>query len=393
YLMWGRIAALSPADGKVMVLRGKLRRDVLQTLETQQITGVAAEKHERLKIVREIHANSKEQAEIKEIALNAAKEITMEHGISIQAELGIPAGENLYAFQVLIRCQNQYLASRKKLTASTKKKYGKMLQEVFSHLSDCPTRDITVRHLEKCYEKLGEGAAEKFRLAQRFWSYCLECGTIHGANPFDLFWDQYKIKIKRDANGKKTARLAKKAVTPTSLPAEVERASRRAIMQAAADDGLMTGILLIQEAGLSTQMVYALKWADIIFLPQREKFVLIRVVINGAVASTHDYTAPCTPFLARELRRRYLALKASVPENTLQNQYLLTNRNGEHLADKRLTAYCRQHLMHMGMDTNYLVPDAGEVYGVGVSLLQKNFLHKAAYICGLSTDTGALKFP
>ncbi len=67
-------------------------------------------------------------------------------------------------------------------------------------------------------------------------------------------------------------------------------------------------------------------------------------------------------------------------------------RNGRRLTPKALTAFCRELLLHCGMDYLSLTPDRTQPYGVGVRLLLAHYKHRITYLAGLDSDNGAVRF-
>lgn len=139
----------------------------------------------------------------------------------------------------------------------------------------------------------------------------------------------------------------------------------------------------------------ALTWQDIEFDNKADEYVHITHRRDSIAGATHDFTRPCFPFCASILRkRREHLLKTYSVDKLMDMPVVSTCRNpAKPIKGKDLTSFCKSILRNSGVpDTQLLQLKASSQAGVGVRLLHKNYKHKLAHFCGLSTDTAAIAF-
>ena len=133
-------------------------------------------------------------------------------------------------------------------------------------------------------------------------------------------------------------------------------------------------------------------WNDVIFnrIDRPETTVQFSIRKENLAGATHDFTRPGTPFCARELYRR--SQSALLRWGSLDGHRVLENIDGKALSCKKLNEFCRNRLLHNGMDYGSLSADMSQPYGVGVRLLLANYKAHIVYLSGFSEDSAVVKF-
>ena len=246
---------------------------------------------------------------------------------------------------------------------------------------------IPARALLQLHQELGDKGDELFRLAGQFWRFCMEMGIYQGQNPFELYFLRNPSSSRKPSEG-----MQRQALKPASLPRQVEQTLNQWISDAPSDDMRYTGMLLIKDAGFPSGEACELLWDDLLFNRMGRPETTVQFVIQKEfiVGATHNYTRPGTTFCAKELLRRAQACLERW--GSLENHYVLEDFTGKRLTSKQLTEFCRERLLHSGMDYASLTPDRSQPYGVGVRLLLAHCKYRITYLAGLQEDSGAVRF-
>ena len=376
YLMRGRVSALSPRTGEIIRASGQDKRDRCRKNPGNESTEV-------LNITRNLYCHSINDSDIKVTAEKTARKLCQDALISISNEVGRTAVDaRTPAWAVKIHGIAFVLSDGKVSEGTMRRKLNK-ISSIAAALDSYTMENIPTSALKKLYKELGNHADEDFRLCGRFWTYCADKGLYLGGNPFSEYQDKYHSK---PSNRKKDAEKRQmQAVAPQSIPIDVEHRLNVLIENAEWDNSKATGLLLVKELGLNAVEVCRLCWGDFL---QDELFpgsVQLQRSFEDSAGATHDYLRPCSPFAARELKRRIAEAKVSWPKGWETHTVCKTG-------SKALTAYCREQLLHAGMEYNDLVVDKRIANGVGIQLLHKNLRLRLSRECGLQEDGAAIKY-
>ena len=201
-----------------------------------------------------------------------------------------------------VRVHGARFLAAEKGNADTQKRKEREIMQIAAKLDAYTMDSIPQAALSAIYKEQPEKTrGSRFRLLERFWSYCRDIGVYHGQNPFEQF-------LMKNPSGKKTTPedLQRKAMQPASIPEKVERALNQRIREASPEDAKMTGLLLIKEAGFSASEACQLRWDDVKFnqMGRPEATVQFEIQKDFSAGATHDYKRPGSPRCARELHRR-----------------------------------------------------------------------------------------
>ena len=389
YLMRGQVS-LCGQNGKVLHITGPRYREILEKMKKKNdgVLPGSYKNSDTLLAKKQITLQSMEEADIKEKILYAAEELYSENILAIQDDIKSDPVDKLHPSEAVRRYKKRYLdTSSRRITAETRRKKERNLERIASKLDRYTMDTISERELQRLHKELGGKANELFHLAENFWRFCIEIGVYQGKNPFEVFFLKNPTSSRRSSET-----LIRQLMTPKSLPADVVRKLRQEIMEADADLVKYTGLLLILEDGFPVEEGCALRWSDLLFnqMGRTETTVQFGIKKEFIAGATHNYTRPGSPFSALELFRR--AEKCRAHWGTLEGHYILEDFNGKRLDKKALTEFCRERLLHCGMDYLNLAPDRSQPYGVGVRLLLAHYKYRITYLAGLQDDNGAVRF-
>lgn len=389
YLMRGRVG-LRSQSGKILRKTGVNRSRVLEKMRKAN-NGVLPdhfEESESLLAIRQVNTHTMEEEEIRAAVFEAAERLYAENYMAIQDDARLSGTDKMHPSNAVRLYKNRFFASYpRRITKETRRGKELALEKIASKLDRYTMDGISMRALQKLYQELGKRADELFRLAEAFWNFCKESGVYRGENPFEAYF------LKNPATKRGVPEeLIKKALKPQSLPVSVERTLNQEIEQADADDVRYIGMLLAKDAGFPAGESCQLLWTDLLFnqMERPETTVQFRIQKENIAGATHDYTRPGTLFCARELLRH--ANAGLEHWGTLEGHYVLESFDGKRLTSKELTEFCRERLLHSGMDYTCLTSDRTQPYGVGIRLLLAHYKYRITCLCGLQEDSGAVQF-
>lgn len=392
YVMRGQVC-LCGDNGKVLKAVGPEHREIAERLKklNKDNPGELPENFEASRAFltqKQITLQSMKEKEIREKVLRAAEELYAKHVDAIEQDRTTAPVDGLRPVKAVCIYKKSFFNKWPgKITPDTRRKYEKRLERVASHLDRYTMNSIPAQALIQLHKELGDNADESFRLAEKFWRFCMEIGVYQGSNPFERFF------LKNPSSTRKaSATLVRSALTPKSLPIKTVQNLHQEIARADAENVKHTGVLLILEDGFPADEACSLRWSDVLFnqMARPETTVQFAIQKEFIAGATHDYTRPGTPFSAQELYRRAKACEQHW--GTLDGHYVLEDFSGKRLIPKTLTEFCRELLLHCGMDYLSLTPDRTQPYGVGVRLLLAHYKHRITYLAGLDSDNGAVRF-
>ena len=389
YRLRGRVA-LRAVDGKILPIDGPRRRAVLERMR-QNHGGTLpqrAEHSDSLLAVKQVFLHTTQEEALRAAVQKAAEELYAENLLAIQDDMSSARVDKTHPADAVRLYMRRFFASYPRpITQETRRRKERRLQKIASKLDRYTMDSIPARALLQLHQELGSKGDELFRLAGQFWRFCMEMGIYQGQNPFDQYF------LRNPSSGRKPSEeMQWQALKPASLPKRVEQALNRWISEASPDDTRYTGMLLVKDAGFPSSEACALLWTDLLFnrMGRSETTVQFAIQKEFIAGATHDYTRPGTTFCANELFRRARACLERW--GSLENHYVLEDFSGKRLAGKQLTEFCRERLLHSGMDYGSLAPDRSQPHGVGVRLLLAHYKHRITYLAGLREDSETVRF-
>lgn len=387
YIMRGQCSLISPQDGFVLQVQGKERRKRLKKLNEKGVTYDEG-RLEELNASASLYSRSDDLDTLKCIIAKKAEKLYGDNILSVEESIKRTGpAQNIRSAQAVRIYADKFLT---KSNASTKtiRSYKNALVRIGGALDSTPMNSVKIKDIRKLAESLGNSADATLLLAQRFWAYCRDIGLFKGCNPFDEFFSRHKLGKEKSADI-----LQRNAVTPKVLPYTVEATLNERIMNNLSD-GRMLGLAIIKGAGLPSSAVCSLNWGDIHFDNEDYQYVRIKIRKDDLAGSTHDFTHPIFPFEGQVLHRRYDLLREKYSLDKLLSLPVTTVLKNEKkpLSAKDVTAFCRTELLqsgigHSALSTPNIVPG-----GIGVRLLQSNYVHKIVNECGLQNDIASVKF-
>ena len=370
YILRGRISLHSPSDGKVLQMKGPLRRKKQNRLKADGREPSA----ETFSVMTNLYVDTTDEDKIKKKVMEKARELAVKNATTLGDENGdLYAGKMPIARAVQIHADS-FLKQRKAKahTSDETLRRSKRELEKVAGLLDKYTMDAVPKEaLSTAYKRLiPKRQRTVFRLAEQFWEYCRDRGIYSGENPFTTFLVGNPSRKKRNIEAQQ-----KKAQQKDSLSEKEERRLNQMIEQADVDDIGATGVLLEKE-GFTGSSVCKLSWDDVRFnqMGREETTAQIVIIKEFSAGATHDYTKPVCSFSARELFRRAEELKSRGID--LRGRRILESSSGKRMTSKELAAYCKEALLRCGVGPDTLKPDPSSVNGAGSRLLQSHYHYR-----------------
>lgn len=370
--MRGRVSILNMKTGTVMQVVNPKREALL----------VANSKAD-LSIFREITCDKQlSTAKVKEKFIATMKKILDAEQDSILEHLKSLDGGALYPITSLLVFKNSFLAKEfSKLAPYVWEKKKKDLEEVCRAFGDKTLNMIEKRDVSVVYKKLGAGRATegKIKLFGQYLSYCT--GISPKQNPCISSLEDVQQKGKRDGET-----IAKRTFAPKSLDEGEDIKLNEMITTADPNNGLVTGLLLVKELGLTSAKAVDLFWENILWESPEIPFVCVALSNDENAGATHNYTKPCGPFAAAELKRRFQWALERYGE-TVGNQPIIAKVKRVKMKSEEIVKFCRQALIQAKKE---LGKEA--VGGENTLLFSKNHEHQLVYTSGLPADGGGVKY-
>lgn len=403
----GHISLIGP-DGKIMQMRGKLKRERLKKIRsnTQDTENTSERRHEELNLSSNIYLASDNEQKIQEIIAEKAQMLYGRHIYTITDSLR-ERGAALpltFALAVQLYASSFIKADIGRVSPKTIRGHENTLVRIGAILDECAMAEIEQKHIRRLHQQLGSISGDrqdekrkladdtirrKINLASRFWQYCREKGLFQAAdNPFSEYTSN------TFSNRPDTAKLQQAAMTAKVLSGETERKINH-ILESNIADGRYMGIAVIKDAHFASADACALSWSDIIFDDTLPDFVRISQQRDSIAGATHDFTRPCFPFCGLILRKRYDYLLSRYTAIELQNMPVVSAQKDpkKGLKGKDLTAFCMNILKSSGISNAQLEKlRQSSQTGVGVRLIMQNYKYKLSHFCGLSEDPAAMSF-
>ncbi|MGI6124392.1 MAG: hypothetical protein ACOYIG_09430 [Acetivibrionales bacterium] len=390
-LFRGRISIISPADGQILQMRGKNRREKISDLKQRNSpildrTG----RQEAFNATSELYVNTFNDEEIKRHIEKAALKLFAKYEPSIriiQKEIGQSAKST--ALTALMLYLDDF---ERKIYASLRPKTRKSkrcaLKRVAAYVSSVPMGEVTQAMLKAYAREHSKTAKSDLLVARHFWDFCKKKRVFNNENPLDVYFDSI-IQHKRKVNpGKAVQRATELTCLPTVIESKLNQ-----IIASNINNGEYIGLLLVKECGIPAKLVCESKWKEIIFNKELD-YVSIIIRKDELAGAIHNYTRPLTPFAASILTNRYTELLKTYSMEQLQEMYVASRKNDPErpLEPKALTTLCRISLIQCGIDHNNLTTVSGELHGSGIRLLLRNIKYRLEHYCGLSQDPAAVRF-
>lgn len=391
YLLRGRISVRSPANGKVLKMIGGARRVVTERWnQTNPDTRMEGKALEKLNIFCELNINAMDELSIKARISKSAAKLYAKHEPAIRAaqkELGVSANRTA-AEAAGIHMKGFLKSSYSHVTAGTRRSVELAVKRAAAGLSAAAMGQITPAMIKNFMNGNEKSSETDLRYAQKFWDFCRVQGVYQEENPITAYLQASAVKkLKKSPDD-----AMHKAAVFTCLPEKVQQKLNDRIRQNLGDSASM-GFLLVMESGLPAQDACGLLWKDVIF---REDwgFVSLHMENGDSAGATHDYTRPIFPFGAEMLSKHHRCLLEIYTEEQLLNLPLITPESSgkKPVSSKELTAFCRAELFRAGMAQDDILPIPGEPYGMGISLLLRNYRHRLEHDCGLISDPSAVNY-
>lgn len=380
YPMRGRLVVLSSHDGHVLQMTGAHRDEVLTCLNITD--DVSDHRIEALNIKTELHCTSKDVVDLKAVIDKAARRLYIEYSDEIYSDLGKIDTSDLTFLQSVKLYSVRYLDPKHHLSEAARAAKTEQLLKVASYLLDYTMSSISQTALRTLYDELGKAAPQVFRLAKDFCDFCLARSNSEAKNPFAVYLECNPVDTKESPET-----LARRAAMPRDLPLKTAQKLRKIITDANPLDAKATCLLLIKEAGVSTEDAASLTWGDIIFngadAGLLSNIVQIKLKHDHNIGSTHDYTRPMNRFAVAELSRRRDAAIIKYGAS-YQRQHLLQAKNESILTTNAQSNCCRTFLQQAKFNTD------GSDLGIGA--LHRNYKYILDEYCGLTADNGASLF-
>lgn len=376
----GRVSVQDVNTGMVMQVTGREREERLTKNCKADLTifkEVTCKKYpEKKKPERVVTAK-----EVKEKFKNKVEAIICDHKDCIIESLSSLIKGDLHPMTSGYVCRRGFFeAYYPKQSLADREKKEKYLDEICRQLPDKKLNTMGEKDIVALYEEFGSTKAtkERVKLLGQYLAYCV--GWEKDENPCFLYLEDIETHVKKVGE-----KQMKEAFRPKSLQQDENVMLNQMIADAAPDNGLVTGFLLAKELGLSNAKVVKLTWNDVQWESMSFPFVRVVQMNDTNAGATHNYTKPCTPFLGKELHRRYEWAMEQYGEN-VSDQPVVAKSENRKVETKALGEFVKTAIAQV---KNSLEREVG---GEGAMFLQTNYEHCLVYARGLPAEGGAIGY-
>lgn len=378
----GRVSIADPFSGNVMQVVGRKKDERLAKNPEADLTiyKVASCKKWHKKKSSAIKQMIT-KAQMKEKLEDTAKKILIEHEECIVENLKSLSEGDLHPLTSILVCKRSFFETfHSNQTLPEREKKERKLLEICNMLPDKKLNTIEKKDVSMLYEAFNSGrtAKDMVKLLEQYLSHCVEWGEKE--NPCSVFLDDLGDYVKNIGE-----QLMKQAFKSKSLQLDEEILLNQLIAEAEPGNGLVTGLLLAKELGLTNTKILKLSWTDILWESAGLPFVRVKQTNDQNAGATHNYTKPCPPFAGRELHRRYDWAMETYAEDA-GNQPVVAKLNGKKVELKVLTAFIKETI-------SQVKTKLGRETGTeGTTFLQTNYEHQLVYTYGLPADSGVINY-
>ena len=345
-------------------------------------------KHTRATI--SINAPSTDAEVLRRLISDAATSLYNRYILRITdaAKKAFPASETSFAL-LLAQHQQTYL-NRRTRSVGMAHRYASYLEHVAQFIGEKAVSRIPQTQITAIVNDLGPRWREHLQEAARFLDYVYDYrADSERANPFTRYLDRYSTDKVRTSSKQKQKQTGN---TDVLSIAEERDLNRR--IEAHIENGILIGIMLVKEGGLSSRDVCHLTWSDITPMPDHPDILLIALRRDNSAGATHDYTFPLMPFGSRILLQRLAWLRERYSDEQIHRIPVASVEKdpAKRLDPSRLTADCRNVLHNCGIGYAALAGLQDLHTGAGIRMLLNTYKDRLEDACRLKNDPGLLAF-
>lgn len=372
----GSVSLLDPRTGRVMRVK---KRQLGTPRNTRTVSQAIAY----------VNSDSMDAEVLRAHIARAATALYNDHILLIAdaAQKACPAGESSFTL-LLAQHQQQYLA-RRTSRSNMATTYRHRLERVARLIGDRVVSRIPLTAIDRIIDDLGPRWREYLQESERFLNFVYDYrADSERINPFTKYLLRHPATDSRNPR-----RLQQKASNTDVLSLDEERNLNHRI-ESNIDNGILVGITLVKEGGLTSKEACHLTWAEISPMPDYPDTLLIALRKDDMAGATHNYTFPLLPFGSRTLLKRLAWLREQYSEEQICRMPVASAENDptKALDPSRLTDACRTVLHNCGVGYAALAGLQDLHTGAGIHMLHATYRYRLEDVCRLRDDPGLLTF-
>lgn len=386
YLVRGSLSLLDPATGQVMKVRKDRKRS------ENDSDSVANSKKESTKVDARIalYSASADEEDLRQLVADKARLLYNKYSLLLldSTKKNVPLERMTFSTAVNI-FSPQYLNYKTK-SADEQHKRDLRLIKVSEYISNTPISGLSLNNIKDVCKKIGGNWHPYINEAKTFLDYALRLThNSPNVNVFQDYLDRHPETPKDDVLD-----LQKSAANSDILSA-VEESTLNQFILPNVHIGMLIGVTLIKEAGLSTSEACELRWKDISYPEEFLGLALVDFHRENVSGATHDYSFLMFPFGSAVLkeRRAWLQQQGYSEEDIEVMPVASANGNPcERLKPSKLSNFCRAILHSAGAGYAKLAAQHDKEVGGGVKLLLNTYAYRLSDVCNLRNDPGVVAF-
>lgn len=388
YIMRGHISAISPADGRILQVSGRQKRQILDDLEIKDpnyISNMAGKRISALNITSAVYPRSLNHNEIKASIADAVIRLYKKHAAYIHRVYGdVARPDTITPSVAAYKHVDKYLElNHPTLKANSCAAYRNHILSTCMLLPNVPMCQFSENKLKASMESLALSNHKK-DLLRKFWRYCIDAKICNGKLPFP------PTQKKRPA----VDTLIRKAIRPDVL--SIEEEDRVYTICTDNPTGPACGVALLIWGGHSAKNVCNFNWRDLIWSDTYNDYVRVRFLRNDLAGATHDYTAPLFPAGALILRARYADLLTKYSAEELADMPIVSQIKSPEvpMSPNALIQHATTMLSSVGITNAQLTALRRICPSIAVSsrILGNTYADRINKNCGLLNEPGTVKF-
>ena len=405
YRVRGSVSLLDPATSKTMTMKKRPASSEKQSSSLQPAAMDSppeqgssppppdpnAEKDaaKRPKATLSINTESADAAALREEVAQKAIILYQDNILLLAsaAEKALPVSQMSFPL-ILAQLKSTYLSKRSG-SAEMQHTYELRLEKVSLYAADKAVSKISQNTLSNIQKALGIRWRDYFQEASRFLAFAYHYRLdSEGINVFQIYLDR------NPPDNQKNSRLLQlKAGNSDVLSLSEEQTLNREI-ESNIHNGILIGITLVKEGGLSAQAACDLTWEKVTPMESHPDIQMIEYHRNDVAGATHDYSFPLFPFGSKVLCARKAWLKERFTDEQIAKMPVASAKSDPmtKLLPSQLTEACRNVLRHCGVGYAALAKHQDLQSGAGIHLLHETYRYRLEEICGLRDDPALVKF-
>lgn len=386
YLVRGSLSLLDPATGLVM----KVRKDRKRCEDDSDAAADSKKESTKVDARIALYSASADGEDLRQLVADKARLLYNKYNLLLldSAKKNVPLERMTFSTAVNIYGQ-EYICYGTRSVDAQHDRHLRLIK-VSGFISNTPISGLSLNNVKDVCKKIGGNWRPYINEAKKFIDFALR--LTHNSPDVNIFRDYLERNPEKPKDN--ASDLQKNAANSDILSA-VEESTLNQFILPNVHIGMLIGVTLIKEGGLSTSEACELRWKDISYPEEFLGLALVDFHRENVSGATHDYSFLMFPFGSAVLkeRRAWLQQQGYSEEDIEVMPVASANGNPcERLKPSKLSNFCRAILHSAGAGYAKLAAQHDKEVGGGVKLLLNTYAYRLNDVCNLRNDPGVVAF-